>query len=122
MVIERIYKESGTPYRHSFEWHGENIRRNTDVHAFHYERVYWYDGRKFYIGKDTEGELMMIEAETLVVASSKYRIKGKVTYPKLIESFKANLSASGKDIHHVVADYKKRIIDFDLWEINLLLF
>ena len=122
MVVERTYKESGTVYRHQFEWHGGYFRRNPYVHAFYYERVYWYDGRKFYIGKESEGELLMVEAETLAVASSKYRIKGKVTYPKLIESFKVNLSASGKDIHHVVNDYKKRIIDFDLWEINLLLF
>lgn len=122
MVVERIYKESGTVYRHSFEYHSEYFRQTPGVRAFHYERVYWYDGRKFYIGKESEGELMMIEAETLAVASSKYRIKGKVTYSKLIESFKTNLSASGKDIHHVVNDYKKRIIDFDLWEINLLLF
>lgn len=91
------------------------FRYTPNIRKFYSQYEYWYDGRKFLIGKFKGEGLGLIDVETTAWA-----VQPTATVGELIESFKQKVQRSGKTIHEVVLNYKKQNLDLDLWLINSL--
>lgn len=95
----------------------KTFRHTSEVRVFYSQYEYWYDGRKFLIGKFKSGNLGLIDVETYAWAVFP---DAKATKEDLIRLFKRKVDTSGKTIHEVVREYKKNNLDLELWLINSL--
>ena len=119
MVIDKLIPKKET-YQFPSIFYPVNIRTfrySPTTRVFYSQYEYWYDGRKFLIGKFKGEPMGLIDVETYAWA-----VFPGASAEGLIEQFKQKVQTAGKTIHEVVREYKNRNLDLEVWEISALTF
>lgn len=122
MDVEKLVKTTGIHPVTFLSYVGSNGEYilSSEVHQFSYTHEYWFGGRKFLLGK--LNNVLMIEVSTGASCVTTYDINGKISIEKIISAFKNKLSKVNLTIDELIFNYKKRQLNLDAWEINLVAF
>ena len=116
MVKERLIPKKATYQFPSIRYEGGlSYRITSNTRTFYSTHEYWYDDRKFLLGKFQNSGIGLIDVGTYAWA-----VQPNTDKNEFVAVFKKKLQTSGKTIHEVVRDYLKGNLDIELWVLNSL--